>query len=69
MFMTSSQIAGLLYDQEEQESISEAFTPVVGMFYLSKGVALCVNWWSFSNTLISKEFPDTIIFFQVLITD
>ena len=33
MFMTRTQIAGLLYDQAEQESISEAFVPVVGKFY------------------------------------
>lgn len=29
MFMTTQQIAGLLYNQTEQESISEAFVPVV----------------------------------------
>ena len=33
MFMTTTQIAGLLYDQTEQESISEAFVPVVGKFH------------------------------------
>ena len=33
MFMTRTQIAGLLYDQAEQESISEAFVPVVGKFH------------------------------------
>ncbi len=29
MFMTSTQIGGLLYNQTEQESTSEAFVPVV----------------------------------------
>ena len=32
MFMTRTKIAGLLYNQTEQESISEAFVPVVSEY-------------------------------------